>query len=198
MWHIYRLEDESQLVADEVLSASSYSCSCAHFEDSHLVGVNLFCIKMPDNKSLDWDMLEAQELLLTDWEVYQFFIFARFILSWSTMWGVAMQASESKFFYGYRRKTLDRCKKNQPSKVENLGSTSSSSLTQELLACCYCWKQIALNVVGCFNETQFAATGYPMIIAELQSDEVCLWFLKQIWGKKFVENLRVQCVGKIL
>lgn len=112
--------------------------------------------------------------------------------------GVAMQASESKFFYGYRRRTLDRCKKKQPSKVENLGSTSSSSLTQELLACCYCWKQIALNVVGCFNETQFAATGYPMIIAELQSDEVCLWFLKQIWGKKFVENLRVQCVGKIL
>jgi hypothetical protein len=29
-------------------------------------------------------------------------------------------------------------KEKQPSKVENLGSTSSSSLTQELLACCCC------------------------------------------------------------
>ncbi len=47
------LEDESQLVADKVPSASSYSCSCAHFEDSHLDRVNLFCFKMPDNKSLD-------------------------------------------------------------------------------------------------------------------------------------------------
>jgi hypothetical protein len=49
-----------------------------------------------------------------------------------------MRASESNKFMDTEEEKawIDARNKKIPSKVENLGSTSSSSLTQELLACC--------------------------------------------------------------